>query len=192
MAQSGSTSSGSVGGNERLRLFLGLRLPEDTLDRLEDWQSETFAGARDLRIVPRGNVHITLAFLGHRPAGELGAIVRSLREAALCAEIPNLTLRRYRETRSVGMLVFDDEAGRATALAGDLHERLEALGVYEREQRPWLPHATVIRFRSPPRLHPPLPDLGEVSPSEAAVYHSLLRRGGAQYVALETVRLGGG
>ena len=90
------------------------------------------------------------------------------------------------------MLVFDDEAGRATALAVDLHERLEALGVYEREQRPWLPHATVIRFRRPPRLHPPLPDLGEVSPSEAAVYHSLLRRGGAQYVALETVRLGGG
>ena len=90
------------------------------------------------------------------------------------------------------MLVFDDEAGRATALAVDLHDRLEALGVYEREQRPWLPHATVVRFRRPPRLQPPLPDLGEVSPSEAAVYHSLLRRGGAQYVALETVRLGGG
>ena len=147
---------------------------------------------RDVRIVPRANVHITLAFLGHRPAGELDGIVGALRESASGAAIPNLTLRRYRETRSVGMLVFDDEAGRATALAVDLHERLEALGVYEREQRPWLPHATVIRFRRPPRLHPPLPDLGEVSPSEAAVYHSLLRRGGAQYVALETVRLGGG
>ena len=31
-----------------------------------------------------------------------------------------------------------------------LHERLEALGVYEREKRPWLPHLTVLRFREPP------------------------------------------
>jgi 2'-5' RNA ligase len=90
------------------------------------------------------------------------------------------------------MLVFDDDGGHAATLAADLHARLEALGVYEREARPWLPHATVIRFRRPPRLHPSLPDLGEVSPSEAAVYHSLLRRGGAQYEPLETVCLGGG
>jgi 2'-5' RNA ligase len=149
-------------------------------------------GRDDVRVVPRGNIHVTLAFLGHRPAGELEAIAESLREAARAAAPPTLTLRRYRETRSVGMLVFEDDGGRASALASDLHGRLEASGVYERESRPWLPHATVIRFHRPPRLRPALPDLGEVSPSEAAVYHSLLRRGGAQYEPLETVRLGGG
>jgi 2'-5' RNA ligase len=90
------------------------------------------------------------------------------------------------------MLVFSDEDGCATRLADDLHGRLEELAVYEREQRPWLPHVTVLRFKRAPRLRPSLPDLGRVSPSEAAVYHSLLRRGGAQYEALETVRLGGG
>jgi 2'-5' RNA ligase len=142
--------------------------------------------------VPRNNLHVTLAFLGHRPAGELETIAQSLRDAAAAAGRPTLRLRGYRETRSVGMLVFDDDGSRVTALASDLHARLEALGVYQREERPWLPHATVIRFRRPPRLRPALPDLGEVSPSEAAVYHSLLRRGGAQYEALETVRLGGG
>ena len=192
MAQSGSTSSSSVRGDERARLFLGLRLPGTTLDRLEAWQRDAFADARDVRIVPRANVHITLAFLGHRPTAELDGITGALRKAASGAGIPIFRLRRYRETRSVGMLVFDDEGGRAAAFAADLHARLEALGVYERKERPWLPHATVIRFRRPPRLDPPLPDLGEVCPSEAAVYHSLLRRGGAQYVALETVRLGGG
>jgi 2'-5' RNA ligase len=147
---------------------------------------------RDVRPVVRGNLHITLAFLGHRPAGELDGIAAALRQAAESAIPATLALRRYRETRSVGMLVFDDAEGRSTALAADLHGRLQPLGVYEPEQRPWLPHATVIRFRRAPRLRPPLPDLGEVSPSEAAVYHSLLRRGGAQYEALETVRLGGG
>jgi 2'-5' RNA ligase len=89
------------------------------------------------------------------------------------------------------MLVLDDREGRAAALADDLHGRLERLGVYERERRAWLPHLTVARFRSPPRLRPALPDLGEVSPSEAAVYLSRLRPGGAQYEILESVALGG-
>jgi RNA 2',3'-cyclic 3'-phosphodiesterase len=192
LTQTRSTSSVSVGGDERIRLFIGLRLPAETLDRVERWQREVFDGSREVRVVPRANVHVTLAFLGHRPAGELAAIVENLREAAGAAARPTLRVRRYRETRSVGMLVFDDDGGRASLLASDLHDRLEELGVYERERRPWLPHATVIRFRRPPRLRPELPDLGGVSPSEAAVYHSLLRRGGAQYEPLETVRLGGG
>ena len=89
------------------------------------------------------------------------------------------------------MLVCDDEGGRATALAANLHERLERLGVYRREQRPWLAHVTVLRFRERPRLHPPLPDLGDVAPSEAAVYLSRLRATGAQYDVLESVALGG-
>jgi 2'-5' RNA ligase len=192
LAQSGNTSSGSVEGSERLRLFIGYRLPGGVLERLEEWQRSAFGPVRDVRVVPRENLHITLAFLGSRPACELAPISAALRDAAAGAAVPELTLRRYRETRSVGMLVFDDAGGRATELAEDLHDRLEQLGVYEREKRPWLPHLTVIRFRRPPRLRPELPALGEVSPSEAAVYHSLLRRGGAQYEALETVRLGGG
>ena len=63
--------------------------------------------------------------------------------------------------------------------------------MYRREQRPWLPHVTVLRFHDRPRLDPPLPDLGAVGPSEAAVYHSVLRPTGAQYEALEAVALGG-
>jgi 2'-5' RNA ligase len=102
-----------------------------------------------------------------------------------------LSVSRYRETRSVAMLVLDDLEARATRLAEDVHGRLERLGVYERERRAWLPHLTVARFRRPPRLKPALPDLGEVSPSEAAVYLSRLRPGGAQYEILESVALGG-
>jgi hypothetical protein len=49
----------------------------------------------------------------------------------------------------------------------------------------------VLRFRSPPRLRPPLPALAPFSPSEAAVYHSVLARGGARYEVLESVLLGG-
>src|SRR5439155_19801532 len=122
---------------------------------------------------------------------EVGPISGALADAAAAAEAPVvLAPRRYRETRSVGMLVLDDEEGRAVALAGDLHERLERLGVYEREKRPWLPHVTVLRFKRPPGLAPPLPGLGAFSPSGAALYHSVLRSGGAQYEVLESVALG--
>ena len=183
------TSPDSVQGDERLRLFLALRLPERVLDALEAWQA---AYLRGVRIVPRAHLHITLAFLGPRPAGELGAIVEELRAAAADAPADlRLAPSRYRETRSVAMLVLEDLGGGATALAEDVHGRLERLGVYRREERPWLPHVTVLRFRERPRLEPELPELGEVAPSGAAVFISRLRRGGAEYESVETVALGG-
>jgi 2'-5' RNA ligase len=185
------TAGGSVEARVRLRLFLALRLPDDAVEALAVWQARELASARRARPVVAANLHVTLAFLGSRPAGDLEPVSQALRAAARPAVPPLLRVRRYRETRSVGMLVFEDEDGRAGALAEDLHGRLEALGVYQREQRPWLPHVTVLRFRDRPRLDPPLPDLGAVTPSEAAVYHSVLRPTGAQYEALEAVALGG-
>ena len=89
------------------------------------------------------------------------------------------------------MLVLADEEDASTNLAEDLFGRLEALGVYEREQRRWLPHLTVVRFRQRPRLDPPLPELGAFSPSDAAVYLSRLRSTGAQYEVVQSFLLGG-
>jgi 2'-5' RNA ligase len=89
------------------------------------------------------------------------------------------------------MIVLDDVGGGATALAGDLHARLEALGVYRREERPWLPHLTVARFRERPRLRLEAPAMGTFVPSDAAAYLSRLHPGGAQYDVLDSVALGG-
>ena len=155
------------------------------------WQSEELAAVPGARIVPAEHLHVTLAFLGHRPVAELDGIIRVLREAAAEGAGPRLALRGYRETRSVAMLTFDDEDRRAAALADDLQSRLEALGVYERERRRWLPHVTVLRFRQRPRLRPALPELEPFAPSDAAAYLSRLRPGGAHYEVLETVRVGG-
>jgi 2'-5' RNA ligase len=181
------SSAASVEGDARVRLFCALQLPDDVLDRLVEWQSRLPPG--HFRLVPRDNLHLTLAFLGHRPAGEVEPIRAELAQAARAAAAIVLRPRRYRETRSVGMLVFDDEGGAAGQLAADLHARLERLGVYQPERRPWMAHLTVVRFRKPPRLAPELPALGDVGPSGAAVYHSVLRPDGAQYVVLESAPL---
>ncbi len=182
------SSTGSVEGSEQLRLFCALRLPDTVLDGLERWQSEHLRAGR---VVPREHLHVTLAFLGSRPSEKLAAVAGALGEAAAQAGEIVLSAVRYRETRSVGMVVLDDETGEGARVADALFERLERLGVYEREARPWLPHVTVLRFRSRPRLDPPVPDLEQFRPSDAAVYMSSLRPTGAQYRVLESVPLGG-
>jgi RNA 2',3'-cyclic 3'-phosphodiesterase len=180
----------TVGGDAPLRLFCALTLPEQALDGLAAWQAQLPPGG--YRPVPRENLHLTLAFLGTRPRADVGPVGDAL--AAAAGSVGPVVLReaRYQETRSVGMLAFDDEGGTAGSLARDLHGRLAALGVYEPEARPWLAHVTVVRFRERPRLSPPLPGLGAVAPSGAAVYMSRLRPTGAQYVVVQECRLGGG
>jgi hypothetical protein len=69
--------------------------------------------------------------------------------------------------------LLDSEAATAR-LAGRLHDRLEALGVYRRER---------------PRLQPPVPELGTFVPSDAAAYLSRLHPSGARYEVLEAVPL---
>ena len=174
-------------GDERLRLFLALRLPGDALDEIEAWQH---AELRGVRIVRRDHLHVTLAFLGHRPAHELDAIAGALHDTAARAREIRLTPVRYRETRSVGMLVLDDAGGHTAALAEDVQARLEALGVYEPELRRWLSHLTVARWRERPGLHPAPPRMRTLVPSDAAAYVSRLHAGGARYEVLSSVRLG--
>jgi len=178
----------SVRRDERLRLFLALRVPDDVVEEIARWQRDQLPG---VRLVPREHLHVTLAFLGHRLAGELDAIVGALRDAVAGAGEIRLTPVRYRETRGVGMLVLDDESGRAAALAGDLQDRLERLGVYRREGRVWLPHLTVARWRERPRLRPESPPQRTFVPSDAAAYLSRLHPDGARYEVLESVALGG-
>jgi len=71
-----------VEGRERARLFCGLRLPDEALDVLLQWQDAHIRGGRP---VPRGHLHVTLAFLGHRPVSELESILAALRESAAAA-----------------------------------------------------------------------------------------------------------
>jgi 2'-5' RNA ligase len=181
-----------VEGDERLRLFCALLLPPAAVDDLVVWQAGHLAATgKDLRIVPAGNLHITLAFLGSVRAARVGEVGDALRDACAGAEPSVFTAHRYRETRSVAMIELTDEGGRGGAVAERLFGMLEARGLYEREQRKWLAHVTVARFRGRPRLRPSVPDLGEVVPSDAAVMISRLRPGGAQYEVFESVSLGG-
>jgi 2'-5' RNA ligase len=187
-----------VARDDRLRLFVALCLPANVLDRLVAWQENALAGRPGVRVVARDQLHVTVAFLGSRPAGERDEIAAAVRRAASGAAVPAYVVRRYRETQRVGMLVLGEQlqgddryVWRGSALAGGVMLALDELGVYRRESRDWLPHVTVARFRTRPGLAASPPDLGTFSPSEVALYHSSLRPTGAQYDILDAVSLGG-
>jgi len=164
----------------RVRLFCGLRLPDDAADAIAAWQRRIDGG----RPVPRENLHFTLVFLGWQPGARVAEVVETLRRRCAGLDPFRFEAVRYRETQSVGMLVFGPD-DRAEALAFDLQRDL--LGRVERER--WLPHVSVFRFKTRPRLRPPLPELGTVVTSEAAAYLSVLRPTGAEYVVLASVPL---
>ena len=64
-------AAASVEGGERQRLFCALRLPAETVDALVEWQRSAFGDVRDVRILSAAQLHVTLAFLGHRPSEEV-------------------------------------------------------------------------------------------------------------------------
>jgi RNA 2',3'-cyclic 3'-phosphodiesterase len=185
-----------VAGDGRIRLFCALQLPPAAIGEVEAWQREHLHGAVNPgaaggRIVPPANLHVTLAFLGSRPADEVPAIAGALAEEAAAAGPVQLRPVGYRETRSVGMIVCEDVTGAATELAAALQERFEQLGAYRRETRPWRPHVTVLRFKDRPGLSLPGENIRSIDVVRAALYASVLRPSGAQYDVLETVALGG-
>jgi 2'-5' RNA ligase len=178
------TPRASVGEDERLRLFLALRLPDEWIEGIVAWQAAAFAGRR-VRVVPREHLHLTLVFLGSTPAGELPEILERLRAAATASAPVRLRPDRYRETRAAAMLTFEDVDGAGGALA-------DALG--RGEHRPWLAHVTVARYRERPRLRQEFPEplrTHVLVPSDAAAYLSKLRPSGAEYDVLASFRLGG-
>jgi 2'-5' RNA ligase len=177
-----------VAGDEQIRLFCALQLPGDALAEVVAWQAAHLPRGR---VVPPENLHVTLAFLGRRPASDVPPIARELRAASAAGGPCELRPLRYRETRSVGMIVLEDASGLATALAGDVQERLEALGVYRREARRWLPHVTVTRFRTPAGVRAGVENICSIHVVRSALYRSTLGPGGARYDALETAALGG-
>jgi 2'-5' RNA ligase len=178
-----------VQGGGRIRLFCALDLPDGARSELSAWAASSLETRG--RLVPPENLHVTLAFLGHRPAGEVAGILAELRAASAAAHPAELRPLRYRETGSVGMIVLEDVGGAATALADDLHGRLEHAGMYRREARPWLPHVTVLRRPEQGGDRPELANMCSIHVVRSALYRSSLAAGGARYDALETAALGG-
>ena len=157
------------------RLFLALELPAEVTAALAEWGRLHLARRPAARDVPR---HPRLP-RRHAAASSSTAILAVLRRDvrrgrpvhAPAAALPG-------DPRPSACSSSTTRAARRRSWRRACSGRLERLGVYRREARPWLPHVTVLRFRERPRLAPPLPDIGTFAPSGAAAFlFTCTRRG---------------
>ncbi len=188
----------------RVRLFVALDLPDEVKAGIARWGERALRDPA-LRRVAEPSLHITLAFLGHRPVAEverIAAVVTASGGPAARVELLDPAPRPPKGRARVYALPVRSEG--AEALQAGLQERLVAEGLFEPEGRPFWPHVTVARVRAegrgsrrptlvgePPKSLPQ--DL--LQPFEAvrlSLYRSELQPRGARYVPLAQVALSAG
>jgi len=190
----------------RARLFVALDLPDRVQGGLADWQARALTDPA-LRPVRPEALHVTLCFLGYhreRDIERIAAVATGVDarpvEIRLDPEPVPVPASRPR------LFAVGGESPAASTLQAELSDRLEAERFYEPEKRPFWTHVTVARTRSergsrgrggrgrPMRVQKPpgrLPlELTEpFSAIRLALYRSLLKRSGAEYVRLGSLNL---
>jgi len=196
-----------VSGGASARLFAAVDPPEQAAAELSRWarSASRAAGGRApaedrapaLRILDPDSLHVTLLFLGERPAEEIDALAAALSEAAQGARACELV---------TGAPLWLPPR-RPRALAVEIHDRDGELGELQRElarglcaitgeqpPRRFRAHVTVARSRAAPRRHAELPATPALrfAVREAVLYRSRLEPSGARYEPLARAGLGMG
>lgn len=166
-----------------LRLFFAL-WPEPPIRRALARSTKAPVRAAGGRVVPRENLHITLAFLGSVPRGQVDTFKSA---AAGVGQQPfDLVLDRlgfFQRARSLWLGPSAVCPG-LLALEQSLRQALEAVG-WQREARPFMPHVTLVRkanqVANPGSVKPVIWSVGHFSLIESvtdqrgAVYRELTR-----------------
>lgn len=146
------------------------------------------------RWVATDGLHVTLHFLGGVEPARLEAVAAGCARAATVVAAADLTiggLGAFPSPRRARVLWagIDDPAGLCAATARGLRTELGA----DSEDRPFVPHLTLARFRAPAPLGE-LPGLAPAAASfpvtELVLFRSHLGRPAARYEALERFPLG--
>jgi 2'-5' RNA ligase len=181
-----------------VRLFVALEVPAVVRRALAEWAVAATGHDAALRLTGEDSMHLTLAFLGHRPHDEVEELGRAVHrcaasfggDVALCTG-PAVWFDPRRPR--VLTVLLDDGTDGLAVLHDALWDDLAALG-HARERRRFRPHVTVARVRHgarPAALDlPPAPALSFTA-THVALFRSHLGRGPARYEVLERARIGG-
>jgi RNA 2',3'-cyclic 3'-phosphodiesterase len=177
---------------DSLRLFVALELPVAAREALSAFRDR--ADPQVWRPVRDEALHVTLAFLGHRPAGDVdvvAGVLRGIEVAAVPLALGAGLLLPPRRARVLCAAV-QDVSGALGSLQASVGDGLTVAGVYEPEKRPFRAHATVARLRSGARAPRAIEDGPEplaFSGGPLTLFQSRPGRGGAAYEPLVQVVL---
>jgi RNA 2',3'-cyclic 3'-phosphodiesterase len=189
--------------SNRVRLFVALDLPRSIRQGIADW-GEAELTDPGLRPVPADNLHITVAFLGQRPARDAQRVAEAIEQCVGAAPLVELLDPAPRPARGRPRLfALPALSPGAEQLQSQLSKILISERLLEPEKRPFWPHVTVARIRAEGRgsrrpievekFPGELPS--ELSQSFYAIrvvlYRSELQPSGARYVPLARVKLPG-
>jgi len=180
--------------DERLRLFVALELPAEARRALAAFRDR--ADPAVWRPVRDEALHLTLAFLGSRPAADVDVVAGVLRGAPGGAVPLVLGGPLLLPPRRARVLCADvaDPGGALAALQAGVSAGLADAGVYSPEKRPFRAHATVARLRagarSPREWSGGGPEPLAFGGGPLTLFRSRLGRAGAAYEALVQVPLG--
>lgn len=136
------------------RLFIALDLPADTRSELARLGRE--AATDGAMAVPRGNLHITLAFLGdvRRPVADrlVPDLFDACRGPAHRAALGSPQPRPHGERARLVAVEIVDPDGSIGAQAACVADVVRSLLDDRGKHRPFWPHVTVARFRRPTRV----------------------------------------
>lgn len=183
--------------DDRVRLFVALELPAEIRGALHGWAREHAAGVGRLRLVEPESLHVTLCFLGSRPATEVDEIAARCRDATSGHRPATLTVGDAlwlppRRPRVLTVTLAEEGEDRLAAVQAALSGALAEGGFYEPEARPFLAHVTVARVRRDARIRPeplPAPEPTRFVGNQVTLFQSRLSQGPAHYEALSSVEL---
>lgn len=170
------------------RLFIGVPLPKALAEHVVDAQAQLPEGP-GLRLLGEKQWHFTLAFLGAVDEAKRET-VRGIIEAVPAdmggrSSLGGFLMLPSASRARVVALDVDDSSGVLAGLYERVMSSLEEAGIMEREKRPYRPHLTIARLRTPapvrPRADVPGVDLAVES---LCLYRSELKRGGAEYTVV--------
>ncbi len=185
----------------RHRIFIAINLPEDIKKKFLDYQRKW--SELPIRWVKKENLHITLIFLGYLTNEELIDVCKITKEKAEKHQSFSLTLNKtcYGPPKKMPprMVWIEGEKSESlTGLKNDLEKSFFDFGILRNtEKRAFSPHITLGRIRQWEwqRIEPEerLDVSEDISLSfevqSIEVMESQLKRGGAEYVILESVSL---
>jgi RNA 2',3'-cyclic 3'-phosphodiesterase len=177
------------------RLFAAVDLPAEVRARLAAFAHACAAADPALRAVGENALHVTLAFLGHRPVADVDAAVDAVRSAApgpMALELGEPLWLAPRRPHVLTVALVDVD-GALARLHGDVVARLAAALRWAPERRAFRPHVTVARVRrgpAPRRRGLASAPRGAFAGEALTLYRSHLGAGPARYEALVRVPLG--
>ncbi len=187
-----------------MRIFVALDIDDAIRERISRFMDGLRGFAPDARWVRPESLHVTLKFVGEKPAEFVERIKQAL--SSIQANSTDITFRGYGffpGPKAPRVFWIGIESGpQLASLASAVDDTLVTLGI-PKEEHAFSPHLTLARaggrkVRAAPNVFQHLqeklaaltiPDFGEMRPREFFLYQSQPQRGGSRYTKIATFPL---